>query len=203
MLFATSGSLPIEALYSSRSLVEDCVAGNLSAWRHLHRQYYDVVLAFLRRLGVRTADLDDTSQEVFLQLFRSLSQFRGHSELKTWLYRVCATQATRLRRRQALLEKLSIRVQTSTEQLSTNETTEGALLARSTLDRVLSELTERERLVFLLFEFEGLSGGEIAKIADCPVNTVWRRLFNARNRLKSAIEREESEYHFTSGEKRT
>ena len=190
MLFATSGSPPVEALYPSRSLVEACVAGNLSAWRNLHREYYQVVLAFLRRLGVREVDLDDTCQEVFLQLFRSLSQFRGESELKTWLYRVCSTQASRLRRRQSLLTKLTVLFQHANDRSSVTEATEGALVARATLDRAMSALTDRERLVFVLFELEGLSGAEVAKIANCPINTVWRRLFDARRRIKASLAQE-------------
>jgi RNA polymerase sigma factor (sigma-70 family) len=70
------------------------------------------------------------------------------------------------------------------------EASDDIIADRVTLDRALAKLTDKERLVFVLFELEGLSGAEIATIAECPVNTVWRRLFDARRRLKIAIERE-------------
>lgn len=191
MLLAPSGTPPVEALYPARSLVSDCVAGDMSAWRDLHRQYYQAVLAFLRRLGVQEVDLDDTCQEVFLQLFRSLSQFRGDSELKTWLYRLCASQASRLRRRKFLITKLKLWFFQSEGDDASVDASETSLIVRATLDRALATLTEKERLVFVLFELEGLSGAEVAKIAECPINTVWRRLFDARRRLKVLIEQED------------
>jgi RNA polymerase sigma-70 factor (ECF subfamily) len=163
----------------------------MSAWRDLHRQYYQAVLAFLRRLGVQEVDLDDTCQEVFLQLFRSLSQFRGDSELKTWLYRLCASQASRLRRRKFLITKLKLWFFQSEGDDASVDASETSLIVRATLDRALATLTEKERLVFVLFELEGLSGAEVAKIAECPINTVWRRLFDARRRLKVLIEQED------------
>lgn len=190
MLLATSTSPPVEALYPSRSLVADCVAGDTLAWRDFHRQYYEVVLAFLRRLGVHESDIDDTTQEVFVQLYRCLSQFRGDSELKTWLYRICASQASRLRRRKFLVNKLKLWFCEASCNDSIFEASDDIIADRVTLDRALAKLTDKERLVFVLFELEGLSGAEIATIAECPVNTVWRRLFDARRRLKIAIERE-------------
>src|SRR5262245_35497646 len=69
-----------EHLADSR-LLDDCIEGNALAWRQLHRQYYPVAAAFLRKLGVRERDLDDASQEVFLQLFRYLPRFRREAEL--------------------------------------------------------------------------------------------------------------------------
>lgn len=188
MLAASSAASPLEALPHPQSLVRECVAGDFAAWRRLHRVYYQIVVAFLRRLGVGEADLDDACQEVFLQLFRCLGQFRGDSELKTWLYRLCATQASRLRRRSRVLERLTEVFHGVSATPPTTPNSEDTVVARALLDRALSKLTERERLVFVLFELEGLSGAEVAEIANCPINTVWRRLFDARRRLKDNLE---------------
>jgi hypothetical protein len=54
------------------SLVRNCVAGTPDAWRALHRRYYPVAMAFLRKLGTRDADADDACQDVFVELFRYL-----------------------------------------------------------------------------------------------------------------------------------
>jgi RNA polymerase sigma-70 factor, ECF subfamily len=187
MFAAGSAASPLEALPHPQSLVRECVAGDFAAWRRLHRDYYQTVVAFLRRLGVGETDLDDACQEVFLQLFRSLSQFRGDSELKTWIYRLCATQASRLRRRGKVLARLSEVFHGASATPTTASSSEDTVVARALLDQALAKLTDRERLVFVLFELEGLSGAEVADIANCPINTVWRRLFDARRRLKDAL----------------
>jgi len=80
------------------SLVRSCIAGDASAWRALHRRYYPVASSFLRKLGMRDGELAPACQEIFAELFRYLPTFRGQTDLKTWLYRLCATEAQRMRR---------------------------------------------------------------------------------------------------------
>src|SRR5688572_23722440 len=92
-----------------------CVDGNRAAWRQLHRQYYPVAAAFLRKLGVQERDLDDACQEVFLQMFRYLPSFRGEADPKTWLYRLCITQARRARTRIRLRKALDLLLARSPE----------------------------------------------------------------------------------------
>ena len=93
-------------------LIGDCAGGDAQAWRKLHRKYYPVAAAFLRKLGVKERDLEDAAQEVFLQVHKYLPRFRREAELSTWLYRLCITQARHVRRRarvtDALLQVLSL-----------------------------------------------------------------------------------------------
>jgi RNA polymerase sigma-70 factor, ECF subfamily len=169
-------------------LVGRCVAGDEQAWRDLYRVHYPTAGAFLRKLGVRERELEDAAQEVFVQLFRSLPQFRGEAQLRTWLYRLCATQARRVRRFRGVTDVLrswfgEAPALTTAQELPPD-------LARQRVARALDCLGEAERLVFVLYELEGLSGEEIASVAACPVATVWRRLHYARARFRGAIEAE-------------
>jgi len=169
-------------------LVDRCVAGDEQAWRELYRAHYAAAAAFLRKLGVRERDLDDAAQDVFAQLFRSLPQFRGEAQLRTWLYRLCATQARRNRRFRAISDTLGAWFGDGAATATGQELP--ADLARQRVAAALERLTEGERLVFVLYELEGLSGDEVASIARCPVATVWRRLHYARARFRGAIEEE-------------
>lgn len=167
-------------------LVGRCVAGDEQAWRDLYQRHYPAAGAFLRKLGVRERDLDDATQEVFVQLFRSLSQFRGEAQLRTWLYRLCATQARRVRRFRSVSDKLRVWFGEST--LSQGGQELPLDLAQKRVSAALDRLNDGERLVFVLYELEGMSGDEIASIARCPVATVWRRLHYARARFRDVIE---------------
>ena len=51
------------------------------------------------------------------------------------------------------------------------------------VDRLLSKLSVKKRTVLVLFEVEGLRVDEIARIVDCPENTVWSRLHHARTEM--------------------
>jgi DNA-directed RNA polymerase specialized sigma24 family protein len=60
--------------------------------------------------------------------------------------------------------------------------------AHQRVGAALEALTQGERLVFALFEIRGLAGKQVAEIAGCPVATVWRRLHEARQTFRAAIE---------------
>ena len=189
---APGPTVPATAAPESRvapgSLVGRCVAGDPDAWRALHRTYHPIAAAFLRKLGVRDGDLEDACQEVFVQMFRYLPTFRGQAELKTWLYRLCATEAGNVRRRFRLADavrklvrrELAARPAVSNLGLSDEQ-------ARQRVEAALATLNEGERLVFVLYEMEGLPGEQIAEVAGCPVATVWRRLHYARQRFQAAL----------------
>lgn len=169
-----------------------CVSGDAAAWRQLHREYYPVAAAFLRKLGVGPGDLDDACQEVFLQLFRYLPRFRGDAELETWLYRLCITQARRARVKHRFIQALQqvLRWLPSETTLSAPSFCERAALRR--VEAALGQLSSAERTVFVLYEMEGVPGTEIAKIVGCKPATLWRRLHYARKRFCEALERSEA-----------
>lgn len=163
------------------------VRSKSEAWRHFHRRHYPVAAAFLRKLGVCDGELEDATQEVFLQVHRYLPRFRGDAELSTWLYRICITEARRVRRRArlsgALLRVLSlVPGETLVSTPSFSEDT-----ARRRIEAALAELSEAERHVFVLYEMEGLAGGRIAEILECPEATIFRRLHYARRAFRSAL----------------
>lgn len=162
------------------SLIGRCVAGEAAAARLLHAQLYPVAAAFLRKLGTRAEELEDACQEVFLQFFRYLASFRGEAEIKTWLYRLCVTEARRVRRRRRLGAALAtlLRRERPEEAVPAAARTDASMLRM--VQAALDRMSDKNRLVFVLFEMEGLSGKAVAEIAGCPEATVWRRLHDAR-----------------------
>jgi RNA polymerase sigma-70 factor (ECF subfamily) len=170
------------------AVIKRCVAGDGVAWRDLHRSLYPSAVAFLRQMGVRDPELDDVCQEVFLQVFRYLGRFQGRADLTTWLYKICISQAGRLRRRQKVVRILGA-VFGPREAASTQASLD---LPESEITRRVREavalLGPRQREVFVLYELEGLPGEQVARILDCPVATVWTRLHYARQQFQRAVE---------------
>jgi len=183
---AMSTVIELDAAFESK-LIEDCAEGDAVAWRKLHRKYYPVAAAFLRKLGVRERDLEDATQDVFLQMYKYLPRFRRQAELSTWLYRLCITQARHTRRKarvtDALLSILSL--MPSASLLSEPAFSED--LAKQRIAQALRSLPEGERTVFVLYEMEGVPGKQIAEIVQCPEATVWRRLHYARRSFREAL----------------
>src|SRR6187402_1642958 len=69
-------------------LVRRCREGDRNAFIQLFRRHRDDVVRLVHRMLGPSADLEDMVQEVFLQVHRSVSAFRGSARFSTWLYRV-------------------------------------------------------------------------------------------------------------------
>jgi RNA polymerase sigma-70 factor (ECF subfamily) len=160
------------------ALIAGCRRGERAAWHVLFQRYAPAVQRFIRALGVPDDEREDAAQDVFLLIYNHLRHFRGEAQLSSWIYRIAARHAIlRARRRAArrLLQTLALREPPRPPSDPT------ARMSRvHQLDRMLSQLNAKKRTVFVLAEIEGLPIEEIARIVDCPVNTVWSRLHHAR-----------------------
>ena len=162
-----------------RQLFDRCVTGDEQAWRDLHRTYYPVACRFLTRMGVGGADLEDACQEVFVQVFRYLARFQHRSDFQTWLYKLCLSQSSRVRRRRRLHQAMAWLVgRDSSASTSCQDWSEAMTGER--VGQALDRMKPLHRQVFVLFELEGVGGEEIARVLDCPATTVRRRLHYAR-----------------------
>jgi RNA polymerase sigma-70 factor (ECF subfamily) len=172
------------ALYCP-DLIDRCVAGDREAWRALHETYRPQALTFLSRLGVSPREAEDACQEVFLQIFRYLDRFERRADFRTWLYKLCISQAARLRRRAALLRPFAWLWGSAGEGVTLPEWSDGR--AGALAERALAALRPRERTVFVLFELEGWSTADIARLVGAPGASVRRQLQEARRRFEAVI----------------
>jgi RNA polymerase sigma-70 factor, ECF subfamily len=175
----------------TESLVARCISGERQAWRELHQQYYPTVFGFLRKLGVRAPETEDACQEVFIQVFRYLATFEQRADLRTWLYKICLSQASRVRRRAAVRTALRWLIRSQ----GSSEGGLGAAWSEAEVQRRVYAALERmkfiHRAVFVLYELEGLSGQQVAEAVGVPFATVRRRLHNARAEFETLIAGEE------------
>jgi RNA polymerase sigma-70 factor (ECF subfamily) len=163
---------------------------------------YDVwcesVLRWIRALGGPEADHEDIAQEVFLVASRRLHAFDG-SNPAAWLYRITQRQVRDFRRR-TWIKRIFTREHTdAVEALPDDGTSPARALERKQNQRLLHSLLSKmnvdRRAAFVLFEIDGLSGEEIAKIQGVPVNTVWKRLHVARKEFLALVARHERGYN--------
>jgi RNA polymerase sigma-70 factor (ECF subfamily) len=147
------------------------------------------------RLMGPSQDFEDVVQEVFLVVRRRLPEFRGEAEITTWLYEITVRVAGDWRKRARWWSWITGRGQSPSRgrnQANFVPTAEmpadpqALLEARErtcALYELLDELGEVYRTTFILFELEGLSGEQIAKITGTQVGTVWVRLSRARRKF--------------------
>jgi RNA polymerase sigma-70 factor (ECF subfamily) len=159
-------------------LVEQCKTGNLRAFERLYELHSARMKSLAFHLVGNRADAEDTVQETFLKVYRALRGFAGGSSLSTWIYRILINCCyDNLRKQQRLAEKPASRELPSDPKLP----------LKLALERALEKLNERQRLVFLMFEVEGLKHSEIAAILQAPEGTCRSWLFEAKRELKRLL----------------
>src|SRR5260221_1226042 len=79
-------------------LVAELKGGSEEAYAWLVQQYHQQVYSLVYRMMNDPADAADTTQEVFLKVFRGMKRFNGNSSLKTWIYRIALHEASNRRR---------------------------------------------------------------------------------------------------------
>lgn len=174
------------------ALVRRCQAGDATAFRELFHMHRVDVTRLVHRLLGGSNEVEDVVQEVFLQVYKSLKDFRFGSRFSTWLYRVTVNVV--------LMHKRSARSRPAfVEPRDTPAPRDEAMLpdeqaARArrveALFRLLARLSDKKRAVFVLHELEGFSPAEIAAIVGAPVLTVRTRLFYARRELAQMLSEE-------------
>jgi len=168
-------------------LIRAVVAGDHGAARELHRRYYPVVSSFLRKLGVRPHDVEDATQEVFTQFFRYIGSFRGDAQLKTWVFRLCVTEARRLRRRRRIAAALAGVLKSQPPEESAPPLVTSERRVHEMAQDALNRMDHDQRLAFVLFEIEGLTGREAAEIAGKTVAAMFRRLYEAQRIFRECL----------------
>ncbi len=165
-------------------------AGDAAAFKEIFVRHRTDVARLVYRMLSAPGDLEDVVQEVFVQVFRSLKDFRGQSKFSTWLHRVTVNVVLMHRRsaksRPVLTEEAPSDVIADDRQPLPDEDAERCERMRA-FQRLLGRLAEKKRVVFVLHELEGLAPTEIADIVGAPVLTVRTRLFYARRELEAML----------------
>lgn len=180
-------------------LIEKLIQGDEKAFKsffdHYKQKVYNTAAGFL----TNTEEAEDITQEVFIQVFRSIKHFKKNSQLSTWIYRITVTKCLDLLRK----KKAKKRIAFITDIFEKNdidkkesfvnyehpgvETDRIELSAR--LFREIDKLPENQRIAFVLNKVEQLGYREISEIMDTSVPAVESLISRAKANLKKRLEK--------------
>jgi len=162
-------------------------AADAATFREVFSRYAPYVLGLVRRLGVRDAEVEDVSQEVFIVVHRQLPHFEGRSSMKTWLcgitLRTVANHRRKVMRRREASMDGTRELHAAAEQDYRLERMDDA----TSLQRALDRLSPKLREVFVLYEIEELPMLDVARALGCPRFTAYTRLHAARAALRQQL----------------
>ena len=123
-------------------------------------------------------DAEDAVQETFFKVFKGAKGFQENSALSTWIFRILINSCHDVMRKRQRLAETPIVSEIGTD---------SKLSLQVAFHRALLSLNERHRLVFLMFEVEGLKHSEISGVLEVPEGTSRAWLFEAKRLLKQKL----------------
>ena len=187
------------ATTADMALVERIGTGDHAAFESLMRKYNGKLFRVARAILKDDADAEDVLQDAYLEAYRHVDEFRGGSELSTWLTRIVINQALmRLRKQKRRSSIIPFRTGVTTNaetpeaQVPDNRSespSDSAIRAetRRIMERRIDELPSSFRTVFVMREVEEMGIDEIAECLSISPATVRTRLFRARALLRAAL----------------
>jgi len=183
------------------AIVAELKAGSEEAYAWLIGEFHQPIYSLVYRIVADPADAADTTQEVFLKVFRGMKHFHGESSLKTWIYRIAVHEASN-RRRWWFRHKAK---ETSMEP-GENETNASPDVCQALVDQgespfdfvlheelkvrveqELSAVPEPYRTTVILRDLEEMSYEEIAEITEVSLGTVKSRITRGRDALRKRL----------------
>ena len=188
---------------SDAILLEGLRNGNEAAFEEMVQIFGGRLLATARRYLRSEADAYDALQDAFICAFKSIRNFRGQSQLSTWLHRIVINAALgRLRAKQRPdefctdfdqlrldLERTPEQMEQASQLAAPEVSLEGAE-TRALVRRCIEQLPEAYRIVLIMRDIDEFDTAEVAELLGLSLTNVRIRLHRGRLALKALIERE-------------
>jgi len=175
----------VESSLLTVPLIRDRETAQRERLERLIADEYRLVWRLLRRFGVPISAVDDATQQVFLVIAERLSEIKPESE-RAFAFGTALRVAQTLRRR-AAREGGELVPEERMAQGPLPDELAGQRRACERLDRMLEQLPDELRSVFVLFELEGMTSPEIAALTGIALGTVASRLRRARGQFRSLV----------------
>lgn len=166
-------------------VIQRAIGGDEVAMRSLWARHAPHIDAVVRRLVGGDQDLAaDIAQEVWIQVFRALPQYRGDSKFGTWAHRIAVNRTLNALRKTRRLAKIEADIEEDSAMVESHP--ERALMM-ATIEGATSKLSPGARAVFLLHDVEGYTHEEIAERLGITSGGSKSQLFKARAKLRMLL----------------
>jgi RNA polymerase sigma-70 factor (ECF subfamily) len=190
----------IGARLEESAVIAELKAGSEEAYAWLIGEFHQPIYGLIYRLLNDPSDAADTTQEVFLKVFRGMKHFHGESSLKTWIYRIALHEASN-RRRWWFRHKAQETPIDPVEGRETEFSSEKRLVdpgespfeqfahseVQSVVADALTHVPEPYKTALILRDLEEMSYDEIGEVLQISLGTVKSRITRGRDALRKKL----------------
>ena len=189
---------------TEQELVNGLIIQNKEAIRYLVNHYQKNVIKTAYYFVANMEDAEDLSQEVFLEILKSIGRYKKNASLYTWIYRITVNKSLdhlRRQKRKNILLSMGLFLKDSADGTNRYDNQPGTMDTRNQdnekskiLDRAVNSLPENQKIAFILTKYEELAYKEIAEIMNLSLASVESLLHRAKMNLQKKLVNHFSEY---------
>lgn len=176
--------------------------GNDQSFSKLYQKYYPKTLNLIYRFIPDKEHAEDIAQDIFVRVYFGAKTFSPQSKFSTWLYKVTVNRcfshhkkAKRERERYVIESDLAhdekddnpLNIENHPSTLAPPDEDIIKHEVNQEIQSALNKLPADQKMAFLLLEYDGLSYQEIARVSGASVKAVERRIYHARQKLKTLL----------------
>lgn len=177
------------------TLLKEAIANDRQSQQQLYELFAPKMLSVCRQYIADIHHAEDVMLIAFMKVFKHLNNFRNEGSFEGWVRRIMIRESITFLRKQKHVEYFTDEVPESNNTFIVTE----SLLAVNDIQRLIDELPEGYRIVFLMYAVEGFKHREIAEELRISVNTSKSQLFKARKLLQQKIQNLNRRDHGTRG----
>jgi len=179
-------------------IIKSLREGSETAFKHLVEQYQQRIVNTCYGFVHNTEDAEDIAQDVFIEVFRSVHNFRADSKISTWLYRIAVNRSLNFirdnkKRKWFQSFEDAVKAQNSGIQKLEGSEAENPVLEMENqqranmLNEAINSLPENQKTAFSLNKYEDLSYQEIAEVMEMSLSSVESLIHRAKKNLQKKL----------------
>lgn len=173
-----------------KQLVARIIEGDETAFESLFNEYHLQILNLCYAMLHSREEAEDITQDVFLEIYRSIDKFQWKSQLSTWIYRIAVNKSinqskkNKLRRFFSMEDSAALKVDSFEQADWTIQDKQ----YNNYLHQAIEKLPTKQKKAFILYTYDQLPQKEIAEIMQCSLQSVEVLVFRARKSIQKYIE---------------
>ncbi len=185
-------------ILTEENLIIQLKSGKQTAFSQLLDDYQQKVFGTCISFVPNKEDAEDIAQEVFLEVFKSISKFKGDSKLSTWIYKIATNKCLEFIRKKNTKKRFAFMQTIIGNEIPLDKTSyftevnhPGILLENkeksATIFKAINTLPEAQRVVFTLAKIDDKSYQEIVEITGKSLSSIESLMFRAKKNLQEKL----------------
>lgn len=174
---------------NEEEVIRDILGGNVNRFEVIVREYQEIVEGLCFKLGGVDVDIEELTQQVFVELYTALPRFKFQSKLSTFIYRITVNVVCKMMNKAKRFVS-SDALENMPEPRSEDRNAQQQTIYNEQMEQLrtaIGHLKDEQRTALVLYTFEDFSYNQIAEVMQCSLSKVESLIFRAKKNLAKEI----------------